>query len=247
MPRKLFRVSLLKRLLVAVLVCAAGAAGAYAAFERGYLHLNYPSRKTFPVRGIDVSSHQRSISWRALVEATDIEFAFIKASEGKRVRDRRFLANWHAADGLVARGAYHFFTFCSPGAAQAGNFLSAVPSRGELPMAVDVEFAGNCGGWTSLEDIRAELRAFLLAVEAATDRKPILYVTRSSYARLVQGYFDGYPLWVREVVVHPTEPQYPGLAFWQYAGNGRAPGVKGLIDLNTFVGSRAEFAAFLKP
>jgi GH25 family lysozyme M1 (1,4-beta-N-acetylmuramidase) len=55
---------------------------------------------------------------------------------------RRFADNWRGARG-IARGSYYFFTF-TPRIAQAKNFIDAVPRpRGELPPAVDVEFAGN--------------------------------------------------------------------------------------------------------
>jgi lysozyme len=74
----------------------------------------------------------------------------------------------------------------------------------------------------------------------------MLYVTSQSYERIVRGSFNGYPLWVRDVASTPRATEYPNLLFWQYAGNGRAPGVKGLIDLNAFVGSKAEYRAFLR-
>lgn len=116
-----------RALLVAgVVLVALGASGSFL-YERGYVRLNYPSSRTYPVRGVDVSSHQGKIDWGRLTRETRIDFAFIKASEGARLRDRRFLANWAAADGHAARGAYHFFTFCSPGAAQARNFIAAMP------------------------------------------------------------------------------------------------------------------------
>src|SRR6478672_1526789 len=63
----------------------------------------------------------------------------------------RNLAGAQAA-GLVV-GAYHFFTFCRPGAEQAANFLKAVPrDRPMLPPAVDVEFVGNCEARPAVAD-----------------------------------------------------------------------------------------------
>ncbi len=60
--------------------------------------------------GIDVSGHQGLIDWRA-VAADDIDFAYIKASEGGDFVDDMFARNWReAAAAGVDRGAYHFFT-----------------------------------------------------------------------------------------------------------------------------------------
>ena len=54
------------------------------------------SRIALPVRGVDVSHHQGRIDWEALSDS-GIAFAFMKASEGRDHRDRRFRENW--ADG----------------------------------------------------------------------------------------------------------------------------------------------------
>src|SRR5262245_12494312 len=77
-----------------------------------------PDLARFPVHGIDVSHHQGAIDW-AQVKASGQTFAFIKATEGADFRDKRFSENWRQAraEGLVT-GAYHYFTFCSPGVAQ---------------------------------------------------------------------------------------------------------------------------------
>jgi lysozyme len=238
-----------RRALVVVLVIgvlAAGAFGGLFLYRRGYIQINNPSLSDYPVRGVDVSEFQRGIDWPRLVEGAKISFAVIRASEGSSVQDRRFRANWSAARGQVARSAYHFFTFCTPGEAQATNFLDVLQQGSELPAAVDVEFSGNCTSWISLDAVRTQLHIFLSAVRSATGRTPILYVTSQSFDRVVRGHFNGYPLWVRDVVSAPSIKDYPHLLFWQYAGNGRAAGIKGLIDLDAFVGSRAEYKALLR-
>ncbi|MGZ4145877.1 MAG: GH25 family lysozyme [Actinomycetota bacterium] len=231
--------------LVALSVVAAGGALLY---ERGFIQRNHPSQTESPVRGVDVSSFQRAIDWPTLVRGSKIRFAFIKASEGSQVQDKRFRQNWAGARGLVARSAYHFFTFCTPGQYQATNFLDVLPPTniGELPPAVDVEFGGNCKSWKSVTTIRTQLQIFLLAVRSATHRVPILYVTGQSFDRIVHGYFDEYPLWVQNVVSKPSVQQFPRLTFWQYAANGRMAGVTTLIDLNVFVGAEKDFEALLR-
>src|SRR5687768_1484289 len=99
-------------------VIAAGVAAvvvvvaSWAAYSAGYVRLNYPSDERYPIRGIDVSHHQGAVDWKK-VEAAGIDFAYIKATEGRDHRDPRFDANWRAAEGALARGAYHFFTFCT--------------------------------------------------------------------------------------------------------------------------------------
>ena len=229
------------------LIVLAGGAGivAVSLYDRGS-GAKDPSLADYPVRGIDVSSFQGRIDWQRLVDRSGIRFAFIKASEGTHTLDRRFEENWAAARGLVARGAYHFFTFCGSGDAQAQNFLRALPDAGEMPAGVDVEFGGNCTTWTSIGAIRSQLQIFLNEIETAMGRVPILYVTRTSYARIVHGHFAGYPLWVRETVTGPPVEAIPAMIFWQYTGNGRKDGISKLVDLNAFIGDAARFDTFIR-
>lgn len=238
-----------KLAIVTVLAMAATGPVALAWYlhEVGLLRVNYPSSTEFPVRGIDVSHHQGAIDWAA-VHADGYAFALIKATEGRDHVDRQFQRNWEAARAAgLLRGAYHFFTFCSPGRAQASHFASIVGEFGELPPVADVEFVGNCKSWTSLTQIRAELREFLDAIEAASGRRPAIYFTGEAFDRVLAGDFDAEAIWPRAVLGSPSGPAAARWKFWQFADNGRVSGVKTLVDLNVFRGTRAELESFAAP
>jgi len=220
-----------------------------SALWNGPLRPGNPSFARFPVRGIDVSHHQGSIAWDA-VRRDDVTFAFLKATEGQDHVDTLFAENWkRAGQAGIARGAYHFFTFCSPGALQADHFIARVGAlEPELPPVVDVEFAGNCQGWSDIESIRAELRIFLYRVEAAFGRTPLIYLTRRSHRTIVQGHFPGHALWVRDVLFEPSPRAYGPWAFWQFSDDGQVAGIEGPVDLNAYCCSADEFAQlFLRP
>jgi lysozyme len=227
----------MRRACGALIVLAALAGALFTAYEWGLVRLNYPSRSEFPVRGIDVSRYQGTIDWAA-VAASGISFAFIKATEGGDHRDPRFAENWAGAAGAnVLRGGYHFFTFCTPGAAQAANLMAVVPvDPTALPPAVDVEFAGNCRKWGSTERIQRELDVFLALVEHTYGRGPIVYFTRKSYEQVLDGRLAGHATWARSLFGRPRA-RFGPWTFWQYAHNGRVPGIDGLVDLNVFRGS----------
>ena len=55
------------------------------------------------------------------------------------------LANFSEAQKYdISVGAYHFFSYDSPGVTQAENFIDAVaPFAGMLPPVVDLEFYGD--------------------------------------------------------------------------------------------------------
>jgi hypothetical protein len=112
--------------------------------------------------GIDVSAHQGSIDWRAVAD-DGIGFAYVKATEGGDHTDSRFRRNWDGAEAArLERGAYHFFTLCTSGAAQARHFLQIVPPEaGALAPAVDLELAGNCRARPTRTEVAGQLESFL--------------------------------------------------------------------------------------
>lgn len=89
------------------------------------------------------------MDWTALSNQ-GVSFAFIKATEGSSLQDVRFAENWEGALAAGVRpGAYHFFSYDSPGEQQAENFIRTVPvTEGALPPVVDIEFTANI--WKNL-------------------------------------------------------------------------------------------------
>ncbi|HTV71104.1 MAG TPA: GH25 family lysozyme [Rhizobiaceae bacterium] len=195
-----------------------------------------PDRDRYPVRGIDVSNHQGVIDWRR-VAADDVSFAIIKATEGGDWIDKSFARNIEAARAAgLAVGAYHFFTFCRPGADQAKNFISVVPRDGSLlPPVVDIEFWGNCPEQPSLATFAAELKAFLDPVEAAFGKPAIVYIIGEA----IDLYGSAVPerhRWVRSLAAHPGHEDW---IYWQYHNKGRVDGIEGDVDLNVLQGEAA--------
>ena len=112
-----------------------------------------------------MSHHQGVVDW-GKVAKSDVAFAILKATEGGDYVDETFARNLAGAEeARLVVGAYHFFTFCRPGAEQAANFLRVVPrDRPMLPPAVDIEFVGNCEARPAVADLQRELTAFLTEV-----------------------------------------------------------------------------------
>jgi lysozyme len=202
----------------------------------GYLYFRdfEPDRSRFPVRGIDVSHHQGRIDW-SKVAADDVAFAYVKFSEGGDHRDTQYGRNIDGARGAgLAVGAYHFFTFCRPGIDQANNFVGALSDRSiDLPMAVDLEFYGNCDRRPSPAELAQELNAFLRIVEDRTGRPAIFYVTSEFLEAYGQAIADR-GLWVRSIL---SEPDVPDWLVWQYRPAGRVSGIGGDVDLNVLSGT----------
>jgi lysozyme len=185
--------------------------------------------------GIDVSNHQGAIDWPA-VAGDDISAAYIKATEGQTFVDERFAENWAgAASAGVRRGAYHFFSLCSPGAAQAANFLRVVPKDADaLPPALDLEW-GPCEERPDKAAFQREVTAFIETVERELGKPVVLYAMPS--------FTDTYPVpeqfvrdtWVRRLF---QRPERPGWSLWQVSDRARVHGIGEPVDLNVWRGQR---------
>jgi lysozyme len=195
------------------------------------------------VQGVDVSHHQGAIDWRALA-SQDIRFAYIKATEGATHVDTRFATNWEQAGAVgLYRGAYHFFTLCQSGGAQAANFIAVVPvAPGALPHALDMEHMGPCREGPTMSDVVGEMHAWLDLVEARYGARPLIYTTREFHDAHLRD-VTGERFWIRSIGVAPRFREGEWV-IWQHHNKARRRGVSGPVDLNAFRGDADTLAAF---
>ena len=71
--------NIFSRWIVFFIVLAFACNGVINLYNKGAIHINYPSPENYPVRGVDVSNYQGEIDWETLVKQ-DVSFAFIKVS-----------------------------------------------------------------------------------------------------------------------------------------------------------------------
>lgn len=211
---------------------------------------DWPGRgpAAFQVHGVDAARFQGDVDW-ARARANGVNFAFVKATEGGDRVDERFKEYWGAAGRAgIARGAYHFFYFCTPAAVQARWFIENVPrTPGALPPVLDLEWNHLSPTCTLRPDpaiVRREARIFLDIVGRHYGQRPIVYTTPEFWERNGIAQLGG-EIWLRSVA-RPVSEVYPGAPwiFWQYSGTGLVPGFPGKVDLNAFSGSPAAWTAW---
>jgi lysozyme len=210
----------------------------------GIIWFVYPEHKGFSVKGVDVARYQGDIDWHELA-LQGIQFAFIKATEGSGYQDPKFMGNiaLSRSNGVYA-GAYHFFSGESSGKTQAINFISTTSDyEMDLPPVLDFEI-----GKADKETIIAEAMDFLRDVELYFGVKPIIYATYNSYNSYLAGSFDGYPLWIRDLMKEPKMHGNREWLFWQYCNRGRLKGIdrrQKYVDLNVFNGTQGDFDEYV--
>ncbi len=194
--------------------------------------------------GVDVSGYQHSTSldW-SQVQASGVEFAYLKATEGRTYTNPYFAADWAATTGLgLYRGAYHYaWPSSGTAVAQATYFVSVAglaDQPGDLPPVLDLENHGSLG----VAALRTWTANFLSTVESLTGRTPIIY-TSPNFWRTYLGdstAFTRYPLWVAHYT-SASQPSLPGgwstWTFWQNTSSGRVNGISGNVDQDRFNGT----------
>jgi lysozyme len=215
---------------------------------RNYKSFNIPIPGKYSIHGIDVSSYQGKINWKKVKNMEDdglrITFAFVKATEGLLHVDPYFQRNWREAPkaGIIC-GAYHYFRPEKKGKLQAMFFLqTAKPEKGDLPMVVDIEELKG----VSPAKMRRELLSFVDHIESRTNIKPIIYSNKVFYQDYLQGYVDGYPLWI----AHYYQPELKvdstaNWQFWQHSDIANIAGINHAVDMNVFNGDSLAFNRLL--
>ena len=195
------------------------------------------------VHGVDISEYQSAIDLEALSDE-GVEFVYAKATEGASHVDAQFATTCEQASGSrVALGAYHFFSFDSPGTEQAANFIASATKAWDdsairsLRPAIDVEWYGDKEqNLPQVDDVHRELRAFVDEVEAHCGCKPLIYAGNDIYDRYLRGYFDDCDLWI-SCRKWPAWVEWPqgGWTIWQYSDVGQVAGAanaEGHVDLD---------------
>ena len=204
-----------------------------------------PPRHLYPIRGIDVSHHQQEIDWEQ-VAAWDLTFVYMKATEGTTFTDPRFEVNWREAQvaGFDV-GAYHFYSFCKGGAAQAQHFIKTVPRSAEaLPPVIDLEYYGNCELTLSKADILAEINTMQRLLTAHYGVKPVLYVGRQFYKDYLRNSFLDHELWIPNLSREPLLDDERDWTLWQYTHTGLINGIGTAVDFNVFAGDSLAYEGF---
>ncbi len=202
-----------------------------------------------PIQGLDVARYQGRIDFDA-ARAGGTHFVYIKSTEGKDYIDPNFHDNWRRArESGMARGAYHFMTWCSLASEQAAWFVANVPNDPDaLPPVLDLEWNNHssCKNRHGREDVLEKVRVMLQAMERHTGKVPVIYTDMNFHRDILEGeYFDS-SFWLRSTAAEPHH-KYSGrpFLFWQWTQTGTMSGVNTEVDRNAFYGSEGEWVSFL--
>jgi lysozyme len=197
---------------LALLALVAGAAA--------WWHLRHwqPSRADFRVQGVEVSSDDGAVDWRA-VKAIGADFAYIDASASTFARDPGFARNLEEARAAKLQvGAVHRYDPCQPAEKQAANFVTVVPrDKALLPPAISLDMlADNCPVKVSDAKVESELMTFINEVETHTGKAVLLKLSPGFEGRYHMAHTIDRKLWLMR---DRFQPEYGGRPWALWTAN----------------------------
>lgn len=188
-------------------------------------------------KGIDTSLWNGSIDW-AKVKADGVEFAIIKASQGRTAdydapfTDPRFIENRRGAgQNGIYWGCYHYL--CARNLAEARQeaeyFVNLVkPYKDEMKLwaAVDVEDSGYMGHLSKAEV--SEIVSEFCRIVKAAGLRPMVYAN-SWWLNSKFDAPDGVPVWEANLSISDIPDR---AKVWQHSFTGNVDGISGNVDLN---------------
>jgi lysozyme len=200
------------------------------------------------LEGIDVSYHEGTIDWSAVVNA-GIRFAWIKATEGTKYVDPAWATN--SANARAAGMPFGAFHYAQPGtdpglaAEQADHFVDVAGfGSGNLLPVLDVEITN---GLTP-SAMQTFIAQFLDRVLQRTGIHAVIYTSPNFWRKNVgdTAVFaqNGYNLlWVAHWTT-ASAPSMPasnwggfGWTVWQYTDKGTVPGITKVVDRDRLAGT----------
>lgn len=181
------------------------------------------------IGGIDVSHYQGTINWREVAKERNLQYVYLKATEGVNLVDDTYRTNLRGARKAGLRvGAYHFFNPNANAREQFRNFSSVVKQKEQdLIPIIDIEHRGK----SPLPEFQNRLRQFLQMVERHYGVRPVLYTSRDFYNKYLSGPFTHYKYMIARY--HPDIPQLcdnAAFVMWQYSATSRIRGIRGNVD-----------------
>ncbi len=221
---------------------ADGVVGSHTYAAAMALGFNSPALpQTASYLGIDLYHGDGAINWGEVkTDPQNIQFAYLKATEGTGFVDPAFAPNRAAAAAVaMPTGAYHFYHPELSPIDQANFFCRIIASLqpSDLPPALDFEPVNLMG--VTLAQAISDLNTFLHTVQTILGKKPVIYTNYNSWVNVLENptSFNSYPLWIASY--NATPPNLFGgwteWAIWQYTDGGAVNGVpNNTVDMNRY-------------
>lgn len=186
--------------------------------------------------GIDVSHHNGRIDWQQVAGDKNIQFVYVKATEGYLHPDSRFRSNVRGAHKAgIKVGSYHVLTTKKAVSTQFHYFMQTIKGEEQdLRPMVDIE-ENKVRAWDNRQ-LRDSLAKFVKLTEQHCHTTPVIYCGYKLYAQRLEPHFNNCVLFIARYGKEPPTLESSGRQhnIWQFTERGSVAGISGDVDLNRF-------------
>lgn len=191
----------------------------------------------YSVKGLDVSHHNPILNWKE-IKAQNINFVYIKSTEGITHEDRNYIYNYKLAkENNVLVGTYHFYAFGVSGRDQARHFIEVSEcNSGDLFPVIDVEHSPSnpySKDTAFVKLVMKELKILENTLFEYYGVHPIIYTNMNCYDLYIKNNFQNNYIWISSLNKEPKD-DIRNWIIWQFSHTGEIKGHTGDFDLNYF-------------
>jgi lysozyme len=184
--------------------------------------------------GIDVSNHQGVIDWKKVASDENVQFVYIKATEGATYVSPTFEKNIREARKAGMKvGCYHFLRASSYIRDQVANFTNFCRTHEQdLAPLIDIEVKGS---WKA-ENVSDSVKLFADLLEEHYGVRPIIYTGTNFFNRyLTKDFSEGYELFIAKYSDdQPVLGNGVQYTLWQFTDCGEVSGIRTDVDQSRF-------------
>ncbi len=184
--------------------------------------------------GIDVSNHQGRIDWNKVAKDENVQFVYIKATEGATYVSPTFEKNIKEARKAGMKvGCYHFLRATSYIHDQFKNFIEyCKKEEQDLAPLIDIEIKGR---WNA-DEVADSVMLFADLLEQYYGVRPVIYTGTNFFNRyLANGFSEGYELFIAKYSdEEPILANNVEYTLWQFTDCGEVNGIYTDVDQSRF-------------
>ena len=202
--------------------------GYFLGLKTGVIWKDEVDEKLYGVRGIAVSEINGDIDWTKVSKEGNIAFAFIKATEGTMIKDKKYAINYvNAKKAGVKVGIYHEYVHGNELSTQVKFYMKNV-KVGSTHLKPTMKIMFDTSLMTKEDKTKFQDDMFIACQTIYDNYKKnlMIYTTEAIYKDLFSGSkFDNNNLIVENLKIKPLMMDASRWNFWQYKTDSVVPGI----------------------
>ncbi|MBE5934799.1 MAG: hypothetical protein E7262_03310 [Lachnospiraceae bacterium] len=202
--------------------------GYFLALKTGVIWKEEVDEEKYRVRGIAVSEDNGDINWTQVKKDGNMSFAFIRATQGTMVKDKKYSANYVGATNAGLKiGIYHEFVYGNDISTQVKFYTTTVKvPKNQLKPVWKIMFDMSLMTEDDKIAFQDQMLDAALKIKETYDKNLMIYTTEKIYQELFSGSkFDMNNLVVENLKFKPLMMDASRWNFWQYKTDGTVPGI----------------------